>query len=63
MSVRRNRVDPSNVFRWELVKLNLPGMSVHNPSRPWVYNHRDDGTIAVDVFYYIDDGRPTNPYD
>ena len=35
--VRGNRLDPSNVFRWELVKLNLPGIPFYNPKHPLVY--------------------------
>ena len=60
-SVRVNRLDSSNVFRCVLVNLNLPGISDYNHSRPWVYKQRIDGTVAADVCYCIDDGRPTAP--
>lgn len=43
------------------MNLNLPGISNYNHSRPWVYKQRTDGTVAADLFYYIDDGRPTAP--
>lgn len=64
------RVDPhlrgghdneSNVFRWNDVKLNLPGKSCYNPSKPWVYKVRKDGTLAADLYIYIDDLRNTGP--
>ena len=39
--------------------LNLLGMLGYNPSRPWVFKVRLDGSIAVDLYFYIDDGRST----
>ena len=59
--VRGSRWDSENVFRWHSVTMNLPGMSKYNPSKPWVYKVRQDGTMAADLFFYIDDGRPTAP--
>jgi hypothetical protein len=47
--------DVSNVFRFEKLKLNLPGNKTYNPLRPWVYKARKDGTIASDVHVYVDD--------
>jgi hypothetical protein len=26
-----------NVFRWDIVELNLPGIPIYCPSKPWVY--------------------------
>ena len=43
----------------EKVILNLSGLEKCDPRFPWVYNARADGSIAVDVYWYIDDGRPT----
>ena len=41
--------------------MNLPGLERYNPSRPWVYKVKEDGKIASDVFWNIDDGRSTAP--
>ena len=59
--VRGSRWDSENVFRWHSVTMNLPGMSKYDSSKPWVYKVRQDGTMAADLFFYIDDGRPTAP--
>ena len=34
-------------------------MKRYQPSRPWVYKIRVDEKLANDLFFYIDDGRPT----
>lgn len=34
-------------------------MDNYNPSRLWVFKVRKDGTIAIDIFSCIDDGRLT----
>ena len=31
----------------------------YNPMRPWVYKQRTSGSIAANVFWYIDDDRLT----
>ena len=59
--LKGNRHDPNNVFRWERVVLNLPGMSNYTPRKHWVYRVRADGVLAADLFIYIDDLRPTGP--
>ena len=59
--LKGNKNDMNNVFRWCKVILNLPGKENYNPARPWVYLVREDGTIASDLFSYIDDYRPTGP--
>ena len=51
----------NNVFRWSRVILNLPGKINYTSSRPRVYRVRDDGTMAADLFTYIDDLRNTAP--
>ena len=43
----------------EKVTLNLPGTNTYDPSMPWVYKVGWDSKIAVDLYFYIDDGRPT----
>ncbi len=58
--IRGNRLEPSNVFRWDRVRLNLPGKEGYDPSVPWVSKVRDsDGRIAADLFTFVDDLRPT----
>jgi hypothetical protein len=55
-----DRKDPKNVFRWDVVRMNLPGSKDYNPSIPWVSKIRlEDGNIAADLFLYVDDGRLT----
>jgi hypothetical protein len=56
------RGDPEaegNVFRWDSVRLNLPGSETYDPSLPWVYKVRKDGSPAADFFFYVDDNRTT----
>jgi len=53
--------DPTNVFRWDRVVLNLPGSDDYDPSKPWVYKARSDGKIAADLHKYVDDVRETAP--
>ena len=60
-AVRGLRSDVKNVFHWLKVFFNLPGTKSYDPSRPWVYRVRTDGRLAVDIFWYIDDGRPIAP--
>jgi hypothetical protein len=50
---------PDNVFRWDSVRMNLPGSEEYDPSKPWVYKIRKDGTPAADFFFYVDDNRTT----
>lgn len=54
---RGDRENTHNVFRWDKVVLNLPGSESYDPSRPWVYKARDDGTVAVDLTQFVDDLR------
>ena len=46
-------------FRWLKVVFNLPVMKNYDLSIPWVHRVREDGSFAADIFWYIDDGRPT----
>jgi len=59
--LKGHREDPNNVFRWDGVVLNLPGMPSYTPRKHIIYRVRVDGTIAADLFTYIDDLRPTGP--
>ena len=56
--IRGDRADPTNVFRWHNVKLNLPGDPGYTPTRPWVQKVRIDGTPSANVVSYVDDIRP-----
>jgi hypothetical protein len=57
-----DHLNKDNVCRWEVIELNLPGMPIYSPSKPWVYKKRSsDGRIAADVLTYIDDARPNGP--
>ena len=47
------------MFRWLKVVFNLPNMKSYDFSSPWVYRVREDGNLAMDICWYIDDGRPT----
>lgn len=56
-----DRTDLSNVFRWDHVLLNLPGMAGYDPGKPWVSKRRSDGTLAADLISFVDDLRPVAP--
>ena len=58
MMTKGSNIDSSNVNRWAAVRLNLPGMDIYDQTLPWVFKYRKDGSIAADIFIYIDDGRP-----
>jgi hypothetical protein len=61
-TIRGKRGNPKNVYRWDYVRLNLPGSNAYDPSRPWVSKIRSaDGKIAADLFIFVDDLRPTGP--
>ena len=52
--------DAENVFRWDKVRMNLPGSTDYDPTLPWVSKIRlEDGKIAADLFIYVDDVRVT----
>ncbi|CAB9525841.1 unknown protein [Seminavis robusta] len=57
--MRGDRTDKSNVFTWDKVRLNLPGMASYTPHLPWVSKVRGDkDKVAADVFTFVDDLRP-----
>jgi hypothetical protein len=58
-----DRKDPSNVFRWEMVRLNLPTTQGYDPMIPWVSKRRKDGVLAADFYTYMDDMRTLAPSD
>ena len=61
--IRGDPKDPANVFRWDHVRLNLPGSPNYDPSLPWVSKVKvlKDGSVevATDLFKFVDDLRPT----
>jgi hypothetical protein len=56
-----DQLDEKNVFRWDRVRLNLPGASDYDPSKSWIAKIRSDGQVAADVFIYVDDIRSSAP--
>ena len=54
---RGNRFDPINPFRWDSVRINLPGMADYDPQLPWVTKMVGE-VEASDVKTYVDDVRP-----
>jgi hypothetical protein len=60
--IRGDRLDATNIFWWDRVRMNLPGSKTYDPSQPWVSKVRDDdGCIAGDFCTFVDDSRPTGP--
>ena len=47
----------NNPLAWKEVKLNLPGSSGYQPTKPWVYRTKLDGSLAAFFGTYIDDIR------
>ena len=37
--------------------LKFPGSEIYDCKHPWVYEDREDGLIAADLFIYVDNGR------
>ena len=58
--IRGDRRSETNPFRWDSIRLNLPGSATYNPMLPWVSKVRTaDGALAADLFTYCDDLRLT----
>jgi hypothetical protein len=56
--IRGDPLDLNNIFHYDCVVLNHPGLPSYTPSKPWVYKLRSiDGNIANDFFIYVDDVR------
>jgi len=56
--IRGDPANSKNIFRWDYVRLNLPGMDNYQTHLPWVSKiRRDDGQIACDFVGYVDDMR------
>ena len=53
-----NRKDKGKFFRWDSVKLNLPGSTTFNPGLPWAMQWNDlIKNIAAAVVAFVDDLR------
>jgi len=54
---RGNRDDSKNPFKWDSIRLNLPGSESYDPTIPWIckLDGRDE---ASEVKVYVDDFRP-----
>lgn len=53
-------MDPSNVFHWDRVRLNLPGHPTYDPQLPWVSRVKTVGSeevLAAMLVAYVDDLR------
>jgi len=56
--VQGDRTNPSNVFHWNEVILNLPGAANYNPSQPRVWKFNPvTGQMAAALHSYVDDLR------
>jgi hypothetical protein len=47
----------SNVFAWQHIRINLPGDPVYDPTLPWVFKAKSDGSLAADIHVHVDDIR------
>ena len=57
----RDRREPSNPFRWETVRLNLPGSAEYNPAVPWVFKVMNNSLVACKIYIYVNDGQLMGP--
>ena len=57
--IKGNRADPTYVWAWHYVDLNLLGQSTYDPAQPWVCKRTISGAIAPDNYVFVDDGRQT----
>jgi hypothetical protein len=60
--IRGDPKDSTSPFRWDAVRMNLPGKTDYDPTLPWVSKIRmGDKCIACDVVIFVDDLRVTGP--
>lgn len=58
--IRGDPLDCENIFHFDMVKLNLPGMPEYTPSKSWVYKCRSrDNQVASNFFVCVDNVRTT----
>lgn len=56
--IRGDPGDSGNIFHWDSIRLNLPGSTDYDSTKPWVSKVRSgDGKIACDFLGYVDDLR------
>jgi hypothetical protein len=56
--VRGDRLDEKNAFKWQAVKLNLPGDEAYTPCKPRLSRLKNDsGDLAALILSYVDDMR------
>lgn len=56
--IRGDRNDVMNAFRWEYVKLNLPGDAEYTPLKPRLYRVKNkNDELAALILSYVDDMR------
>jgi hypothetical protein len=61
-AIRGDPKDPQNPYRWDVVRMNLPGQIDYDPTMPWVSKIRfGDNCIACDVVIFVDDLRVSGP--
>jgi hypothetical protein len=54
--IKGDHMDPSNPFKWDAVRMNLPGTNNYNPALPWVSKIcLGDNNIACDIVIFVDD--------
>ncbi len=53
--IRGNQHNPTNVFQWDTICLNLPGTKDYNPPWTWILKHRVHGLLASDFACFVDD--------
>ena len=57
-----DRTEVSNTFRWDSVKLNLPGSPAYDPTLPRVYKWNElSEAIACECEFFCDDFRIIGP--
>ena len=56
-----DKQDLENTFEWARFVRNLLGTTTYDCCRPWVYKERSDGSIADDLFVYVDYGNEIVP--
>ena len=57
-AIKGDRKDRDNPFRWDSVRMNLPGDTDYDPTMPWVYKWDErNNRLASHFCCYIDDIR------
>ncbi len=50
-----------NLFQWDRIKLNLPGLETYNLCKSWISKVRSDGRVACNIFTFLDNEHVTGP--